>query len=155
MTHTGQGFFFFFKENNLPSTPRSAKLKWQEGKEAGRRRQSLDLDGARVYKYEFVLSQVPFLNFFPALEPHPLSRKHHLGPLAPPDSRLHAGKPARRARLGGLRLSAEPSGRRAAGRPAPRLERRVVWSLKRALLTRRAALRPRVPADGTPHPPTP
>lgn len=75
-------------------------MKWQEGKEAGRRRLSLDLDGARVYKYAFVFSQVPFVNFFPALEPHPLSWKHHLGPLAPPDSRLHAGKPARRARVG-------------------------------------------------------
>lgn len=59
-------------------------MKWQEGKEAGRRRLSLDLDGARVYKYAFVFSQVPFVNFFPALEPHPLSWKHHLGPLAPP-----------------------------------------------------------------------
>lgn len=85
MTHTGQEFFFFFfKENNLPSTSRSDKMKWQEGKEAGRRRLSLDLDGARVYKYAFVFSQVPFVNFFPALEPHPLSWKHHLGPLAPP-----------------------------------------------------------------------
>ena len=62
------------------------------------------------------------------------------------------GKAGAEGARGGLRLSAEPSGRRAAVRPAPRLERRVVWFLKRPLLPRRAALRPRVPADGTPHP---
>lgn len=55
------------------------------GGEGGRERGlSLDLDGARVYKYAFMFSQVPFFNFFPALEPHPLPCNHYLGPSAPP-----------------------------------------------------------------------
>lgn len=45
---------------------------------------SLDLGGARVYKYAFMFSQVPFVNFFPALEPRRLSCNHYLGPFVSP-----------------------------------------------------------------------
>lgn len=50
------------------------------GRESGL---SPDPDGARIYKYAFVFAQVPFVNFFPALEPHPLPRNRYLGPCWP------------------------------------------------------------------------
>lgn len=60
-------------------------MKWQEWKKAGRvgYLRISDLDGARIYKYAFMFSQVPFVNFFPALEPHPLPWNHYLGPCLP------------------------------------------------------------------------
>ena len=69
----------------------------------GRRRQSalsLDLDGARVYKYAFIFSPVPFVNFFPALEAHPLPRGRDPRPFLPPP-RLHTAKLVPRAHVGG------------------------------------------------------
>lgn len=71
----------------------------------GRSRQSalsLDLAGARVYKYAFIFSQVPFVNFFPALEPHPLPCGRDLRPFLPPP-RLHTVKLVLRAHVGGCR----------------------------------------------------
>lgn len=83
---------------------------------------SPDLDGARIYKHAFVFGRVPFVNFFPALEPHPLPCNHYLGPCLPliPVCTLYSSHGAGGAR-GGLRTSAEPSGRRDAVCPARRL----------------------------------
>ncbi|CAK7298936.1 hypothetical protein VULLAG_LOCUS7218 [Vulpes lagopus] len=50
------------------------------GRESGL---SPDPDGARLYKYASVCGRVPFVNFFPALEPHPLPCTHYLGPCLP------------------------------------------------------------------------
>lgn len=61
---------------------------------------SPDLGGARIYKYAFLFSQVSFVNFFPALEPHPLPWNHYLGPLLNPHPRLHTVKLAQGVRVG-------------------------------------------------------
>lgn len=102
---------------------------------------SLDLDGALVYKYAFMFSQVPFVNFFLALEPHPLPCNCDLGPFLPPTLFAHS-KARRESTRGGLRVSTEPSGRRAAVCPARKLEQREVRFLKQPLPPR-ARLRAR------------
>lgn len=93
---------------------------------------SLDLYEARVYKYAFMFSQVPFVNFFPALEPHPLPCNCDRGPFLPQPWFAHS-KARPEGTCGGLRGSAEPSGSRASDCPARKLEPREVRNLKRPL----------------------
>lgn len=82
---------------------------------------SPDLGGARSYKYAFVFSQVPFVNFFPALGPHPQPCPHYLGPCSPLTPAGTTVKLARGARVGvcGCRRNLPggepPSARRAGG----------------------------------------
>lgn len=116
---------------------------------------SPDLDGACIYKYAFMFSQVSFVNFFPAPEPRPLPRHYYLGPSWPLTPGAHSKAGGEGAR-GGLRLSAEPSQRRAAAWPVPRLEQPEVPILKRPLPPG-AQLRAWVLAAfaSASHPPTP